>query len=277
MLLDSLDIYIISLKDSPRRVVCQAVVENPPPNDYSLVFNFHIFDAIDKHSHYFSKDLGYVGFIENSYSPEWLKSSDWYQGLYGRELFPEELGCYASHYMLWLKCIVLNRPIVILEDDFDLQPNFYESLLDCLKSHFDFVRLYGNFWKANPSVSAIANLDGSACTPTNPKIETLLRGHFLLATYEVDSTSAYYLTPKAAKAFVSFSQYFTEPVDQFLNRACLHAIPNLTYIPLSVRFSKHHANSTVFTQDNLSLREQSYKRVWIRKFTRLFYLIRSKI
>ncbi|MFC3847769.1 glycosyltransferase family 25 protein [Helicobacter baculiformis] len=275
-MLKSLDIYIVSLKESPRRNACQAVIDNPPAHNHSLRFNFHLFDAIDKHSHYFSKELGYVGLIEDSYAPKWLKSSDWYKGLYGRELFPEELGCYASHYLLWFKCIALNQPIVILEDDFELQANFYESLLDCLNAPFDFVRLYGNFWKADPNVCAIANLDGSACVPTNPKVETLLREHFLLASYEVDSTVAYYLTPKAAKAFVSFSGRFIEPVDQFLNQAHRHSIAHLTYIPLSVRFSKHHASSTIFTADNLDSRKKTYARVWSRNLTRLPHLLRLK-
>ncbi|WP_120944324.1 glycosyltransferase family 25 protein [Helicobacter labacensis] len=275
-MLESLDIFIVSLSKSPRRATCQAVVDNPPAHHYSLSFNFHLFDAIDKYSHYFKTDLGYAGLIENSYSSKWLKSSDWYKGLYGRELFAEELGCYASHYLLWLKCITLNKPLVILEDDFELQANFYESLLDCLNSPFDFVRLYGNFWKADPSVCAIANLDGSACVPTNPKTETLLRGHFLLASYEVDSTVAYYLTPRAAKAFVSFSARFIEPVDQFLNQVHRHSIAHLTYIPLSVRFSKHHSSSTIFTPDNTDARQKTYRATRLRNLTRWWHLLRLK-
>ncbi|CCF80089.1 putative lipopolysaccharide biosynthesis protein [Helicobacter bizzozeronii CCUG 35545] len=36
-----------------------------------------------------------------------------------------ELGCYASHYSLWQKCIQLHEPIAILEDDVHLKPHFF--------------------------------------------------------------------------------------------------------------------------------------------------------
>ena len=31
-----------------------------------------------------------------------------------RPLTPEEKGCYASHYLLWEKCVELDEPILIL-------------------------------------------------------------------------------------------------------------------------------------------------------------------
>ncbi|MFY2509958.1 glycosyltransferase family 25 protein [Vibrio pectenicida] len=34
-----------------------------------------------------------------------------------RPLTPGERGCYASHYRLWQKCVELNEPILIIEDD----------------------------------------------------------------------------------------------------------------------------------------------------------------
>ncbi|WP_212852739.1 glycosyltransferase family 25 protein, partial [Helicobacter pylori] len=39
-----------------------------------------------------------------------------------------------------------DQPIVILEDDVVLESNFMQALEDCLKSPFDFVRLYGHYW-----------------------------------------------------------------------------------------------------------------------------------
>ena len=38
-----------------------------------------------------------------------------------------EIGCYASHLMLWRRCVEMDQPIVILEDDFNLQPNFVQA------------------------------------------------------------------------------------------------------------------------------------------------------
>ncbi|BCD45292.1 hypothetical protein NHP190020_03310 [Helicobacter suis] len=248
-MLDSLDIFIISLKNSSRRAYCQAMVENPPQNYYSLDFRFHIFDAIDKHSHYFSKDLGYTGFIENSYSPLKLKYSSWFLSGEGREILPEELGCYASHYFLWLKCITLNKPIVVLEDDAELLPNFYQSLIDCLNNPFDFVRLVTRLEK--PENSAILGTKKRR-NYANPNSEIVLNEYFYLTYMDIRTTLAYYITPKAAQAFISASQLFTEPVDMFLLESHKHKIPCFTYVPMSVSWHSNHLDSSIVTPENVA-------------------------
>ncbi|WP_104628559.1 glycosyltransferase family 25 protein [Helicobacter bizzozeronii] len=265
-----LPVYFVSLKDHPRRAHCQSIIDNPPAQEGDLKLQFQIFDAIDKHSDYFKS-----GLIENSYSPKWLKESEWFKGMHGRELLPEELGCYASHYMLWLKCIELNRPIVVLEDDVMLKPNFYESVAHCVQSPFDFVRLFGSFWRFRTNKSAIAQMGGSQVLPTDPKVEVILKEHFYLSFFEVLSTAAYYLTPKAAKAFVSASLHFNEPVDVFLALVHAHKIPNLTYIPISVEFGKYHTISTM--DDPTDLRGSAFKpsmRFFTRFLTSAFFTAR---
>ncbi len=41
-----------------------------------------------------------------------------------RRAAPGELGCYVSHLLAWERCIALNEPVVVLEDDFELTPDF---------------------------------------------------------------------------------------------------------------------------------------------------------
>lgn len=41
-----------------------------------------------------------------------------------------ELGCYASHYLMWQKCVEINEPIIILEDDIKISPMLVEYLAD---------------------------------------------------------------------------------------------------------------------------------------------------
>ncbi|WP_104624560.1 glycosyltransferase family 25 protein [Helicobacter felis] len=272
-----LPVYFISLKDHPRRKHCQSIIDNPPAQEGDLKLEFHLFDAIDKHSCYFKKDLGYSSLIENSYSSEWLKESEWFRGAHGRELLLEELGCYASHYMLWLRCIELNCPIVILEDDVVLKPHFYESLVHCMQSPFDFVRLFATFWEIKTKKSVIAHTGGTQVLPTDSRIEVILKEHFYLSALEVFAAAAYYLTPKAAKAFVSASLHFTEPVDNLLTLVHTHRIPNLTYIPLSVGFSKHHSISAISSDDPTNLRasaNKSPKYLSTRFFNSVFFAVR---
>lgn len=56
---------------------------------------------------------------------------------------PGEIGCYASHLSLWKWAISHEQPVVILEDDFQLEPRFAEIIEDLkpLVNEFGFIRL----------------------------------------------------------------------------------------------------------------------------------------
>ncbi|MGL2522484.1 glycosyltransferase family 25 protein [Helicobacter pylori] len=133
-------VYIISLKESQRRLDTEKLVlESNEKFKGRCVFQ--IFDAISPKHQDFEK------FIQELYDSSSLLKSDWFHSDYCyQELLPQEFGCYLSHYFLWKECVKLNQPIVILEDDAMLEPNFMQALEDCLKSPFDFVRLYGHYW-----------------------------------------------------------------------------------------------------------------------------------
>ncbi|WQV00141.1 glycosyltransferase family 25 protein [Helicobacter pylori] len=133
-------VYIISLKESQRRLDTEKLVlESNEKFKGRCVFQ--IFDAISPKHEDFEK------FIQELYDAQSMLKSDWFHSDYCyQELLPQEFGCYLSHYFCWKECIKLNQPIVILEDDVALEPNFMQALEDCLKSPFDFVRLYGHYW-----------------------------------------------------------------------------------------------------------------------------------
>ncbi|MGL2617530.1 glycosyltransferase family 25 protein [Helicobacter pylori] len=135
-----IQVYIISLKESQRRLDTEKLV---------LEFNekfkgrcvFQIFDAISPKHQDFEK------FVQELYDAQSMLKSDWFHSDYCyQELLPQEFGCYLSHYLLWKECVKTNQPVVILEDDVALESNFMQALEDCLKSPFDFVRLYGHYW-----------------------------------------------------------------------------------------------------------------------------------
>ncbi|WP_033743502.1 glycosyltransferase family 25 protein [Helicobacter pylori] len=133
-------VYIISLKESQRRLDTEKLVlESNEKFKGRCVFQ--IFDAISPKHQDFEK------FVQELYDSSSLLKSDWFHSDYCyQELLPQEFGCYLSHYFLWKECIKLNQPVVILEDDVTLESNFMQALEDCLKSPFDFVRLYGHYW-----------------------------------------------------------------------------------------------------------------------------------
>ncbi len=133
-------VYIISLKESQRRLDTEKLVlESNEKFKGRCVFQ--IFDAISPKHEDFEK------FVQELYDAQSMLKSDWFHSDYCyQELLPREFGCYLSHYFLWKECVKTNQPVVILEDDAMLESNFMQALEDCLKSPFDFVRLYGHYW-----------------------------------------------------------------------------------------------------------------------------------
>ncbi|MBH0254340.1 glycosyltransferase family 25 protein [Helicobacter pylori] len=133
-------VYIISLKESQRRLDTEKLVlESNEKFKGRCVFQ--IFDAISPKHEDFEK------FVQELYDAQSMLKSDWFHSDWCcGELLPQEFGCYLSHYLLWKECVKTNQPVVILEDDARLESNFMQALEDCLKSPFDFVKLYGWYW-----------------------------------------------------------------------------------------------------------------------------------
>ncbi|GAA6973215.1 hypothetical protein ID0081_10890 [Helicobacter pylori] len=133
-------VHIISLKESQRRLDAEKLVSESNEKFKGRCV-FQIFDAISPKHEDFEK------FVQELYDAQSMLKSDWFHSDYCRgELLPQEFGCYLSHYLLWKECVKTNQPIVILEDDVALESNFMQALEDCLKSPFDFVKLYGHYW-----------------------------------------------------------------------------------------------------------------------------------
>ncbi|GAA7397844.1 hypothetical protein BD0140_01580 [Helicobacter pylori] len=133
-------VYIISLKESQRRLDTEKLVLKSNEKFKGRCV-FQIFDAISPKHEDFEK------FVQELYDAQSMLKSDWFHSDYCyQELLPREFGCYLSHYLLWKECVKTNQPVVILEDDTVLESNFMQALEDCLKSPFDFVRLYGHYW-----------------------------------------------------------------------------------------------------------------------------------
>ncbi|RVZ69883.1 glycosyltransferase family 25 protein [Helicobacter pylori] len=135
-----ISVYIISLKESQRRLDTEKLVSESNEKFKGRCV-FQIFDAINPKHEDFEK------FVQELYDAQSMLKSDWFHSDWCRgELLPQEFGCYLSHYFLWKECVKLNQPIVILEDDVALESNFMQALEDCLKSPFDFVKLFGWYW-----------------------------------------------------------------------------------------------------------------------------------
>jgi glycosyl transferase family 25 len=138
---------------------------------------------------------------------------------HGRPSVPGEAGCYASHYLAWQHCIELDRPVVILEDDFLLEPDAAErfALAASRARHFDFLRL-------EPFTTKLTRTLGS---DGDDRVVRFLKIPQCATCYQV--------TPAAARALVAASERFVYPVDVFIRNQFLHGVPIHGLVPPPVR------------------------------------------
>lgn len=147
----------------------------------------------------------------------------------GRAPGVAELGCFASHRMLWCTARYLGEPVVILEDD--AQPT--AALRDGLRfvaSHIDrlgFVRLQTNRYPAAATVA-----------------ERRRFGIYWHARYPYGAM-AYAISPAAADRLVSASDVIDAPVDGFIKRYWQHGQALYSLAPAVFESSHHSRRSTV--------------------------------
>jgi GR25 family glycosyltransferase involved in LPS biosynthesis len=61
-----------------------------------------------------------------------------------------QIGCYLSHYYLLNKISNNNKPVIILEDDIDIQPDFFtkvNSIVNTFPEDYDMILLSYNYYE----------------------------------------------------------------------------------------------------------------------------------
>ncbi|MGR5389382.1 glycosyltransferase family 25 protein [Vibrio crassostreae] len=122
-----------------------------------------------------------------------------------------QLGCYASHYLLWQKCAEINQPVIVIEDDALL---FKEEILNFIKdipelpNNVECVRLFNNKRRKFSSYSIFE------CCSTS--IHKFTKGHM--------SATGYFLTPSGAKKLLNNSNEWYMAVDIYMDRFWKHGV-----------------------------------------------------
>jgi glycosyl transferase family 25 len=138
----------------------------------------------------------------------------------GRALSGGELGCFASHFLLWQRCVELNEPIVVMEDDVTIDESFNEAL-GLAESNIDrlrYLRLAGTYLKRRPykkigvlgSFDLIDHIKGPA------------------------GTLCYVISPKAATIFVQNADVWFLAVDDYMDWYWHHHINCYSLMPFPV-------------------------------------------
>lgn len=135
-----------------------------------------------------------------------------------------QLGCWASHYHLWEKCVELNQGIVILEDDTIMHSHFPQvyQFINSPENVFEF------FWLSPPILrlrnqkrKAIINIPNSNC-----KVERFYKGW--------GNATGYFITPQAAKTLLNFTKEWIYDVDITMDRYWEHKIDYLAITPACI-------------------------------------------
>lgn len=229
-------ICVISLKRSPERR------ENIKKQLDALGLEFEFFDAVDGRA-----EPPHPLFAKYDYFKRlWLTN--------GRMPSKGEMGCYASHYLLWQKCIDIDEPILVLEDDVVVRPHlnqFFESISK-VAQEYGFVRLQE---KGERSQTYIKEKNDEYSV-------SFLDNNF-------GGLLCYAISQSAAQKLVDGCTRWTLPVDNYVGSLYLHDAPSYLFSPSMVE-SIQDFDTTI------QLGEESSPPIY-RKLTRELYVIYRKV
>ena len=159
---------------------------------------------------------------------------------------PGEIGSYASHLSLWKWAVDNDQPVIILEDDFQLEPDF-PKVIDNLKplvDQFGFIRLQSMHGprallkRLRPAAWEVLRRDGlSVHYLSDPPLYAL----------------AYAISPEAARTLTRASATLFAPVDKFIQQTWIHETPIYALNPAVVSMSPQAEHSTIGGRRNKSI------------------------
>ena len=205
-------VFIINLaRSKDRKELMQSRIDELLKKDPSLAtkLSFEFFEAVDGKD---EKNLqAFKEYIDD-------KKANFFRG---GVLSSSEKACFASHLLLWKKCVELNESIIVLEDDVIFRDEFLEFIDDLISSPYDFVRLM-----------ALKKLKGILS----------LNKHHILTRKRASGTQGYLLRPKAALSFLKKAKFYY-PLDDYMDKFFLHGVFIVLFQPFLI--SMHFEHSTI--------------------------------
>ena len=114
---------------------------------------------------------------------------------------PGVVGCFYSHYSLWEKCVQLNEPIMIFEDDV----KFYRGWNPIAFTGVLILSLGKSSFLSEPNKTYLENPTGIPCAVP-------------WKNFSMPGASGYALTPDAALGLIKFYKPYWYPADNAINQ-----------------------------------------------------------
>lgn len=139
-----------------------------------------------------------------------------------RPLTRGEIAAFASHYRLWKKCVELNEPIIIFEDDAELLPTFTKAIKLAEKQiqKYGCIRFYGHRGGEHKTIETFDD---------DFRMDFSRKG--------VLGSVAYMLSPEAASNFLAHSDEWIFGQDIYMNLSYLHNVGCFMLKPYSIDHS----------------------------------------
>ena len=140
----------------------------------------------------------------------------------GDALTRGQLGCFASHFLVWKQCVELNEPLLVLEDDItviDDRLNRFLELVHELDDRVECVRLFKNNTKHHKVIPYTSLGDLAIVKYTKGPM----------------SGMGYYLTPGSARKFISNADKWFLAVDMYMDRFWTNKVECFGVIPECIR------------------------------------------
>lgn len=139
----------------------------------------------------------------------------------GNQLTLAQLGCFASHYLLWEKCIALDQGIIVLEDDAIIHSEFTDvyQFISSKENQFEF------FW-LSPPAPAKRNQSSKLIYSLPDQKHSIHQYYKSWA-----NTTGYYITPKAAKKLLTQCEEWIYEVDTTMERYWENKLDYLALMP----------------------------------------------
>lgn len=147
----------------------------------------------------------------------------------GRDLKGSQLGCYASHYLLWEECVARGEPLVVVEDD--------AIVLDDFPVFLRHAREIADLWPLvwlhdNDKPGRDPSLAAGRVGPF--ELRKKLKTHY--------RTVAYLVSPRGARDLLRHSQTWIYPVDDAMCRFYDHGVENIQVRPHCVTHDNDSAS-----------------------------------
>ncbi|MBD8665880.1 glycosyltransferase family 25 protein [Rhizobium sp. CFBP 8752] len=166
-----------------------------------------------------------------------------------RKLSLGEIGCYLSHKAVWSRIACEGRPAVVLEDDFEIQPDFVAEIDKILKYDVDNVLVKLNA----PAAKRCKSLEFFDVSRSSG-----LKRHAKVGS----RTTGYLIGAAAAEKMLTIRKTFSRPIDIDMKFLWEHGVPILEAEPPLVR--ERFAGAT---QSSIDLSREAVKpRTLFRRF-----------